>query len=258
MVIMTKDGATLFETIPRTRHVSAADRLRGRARSAIPSISTACRSHGGTGGNTNASGKHRRPDPAARQRRRHHAEPARRGRARADHRLRRDRRFRRTAAAARRPLHLARRARPCLPPARWSTGWPARSRSTPRSIPSAGRQSQPAARRRRQRRRLRPQHRRRRILCRPPDLLFRTARRSRSPSMRRPAIGTTQSVSAIFDQCHQLVRRRAQGRLQRGRSQGGAGRRARPRRCPTRPASTSTWRCRCCSISSTPTRPRRG
>ena len=54
-------------------------------------------------------GQDRRPGPTARQRRRHHAEPARRDRARPDHRLRRNRRFRRTVAARGRPLHLARR-----------------------------------------------------------------------------------------------------------------------------------------------------
>ena len=97
MVIMTKDGATLFETVPRTVTFQPQPAYGpGTVGNSIyiDGIPVAA----GTGGNTNSSRQDRRPRPTSRQRRRHDAEPARRGRARHGLRIRRDRRFRRAFA----------------------------------------------------------------------------------------------------------------------------------------------------------------
>ena len=259
MVIMTKDGATLFETIPRTVTLHAAAGLRGRARPAMPSISTACRSPAGTGGNTNASRQDRRPDPAARRRRRHHAEPARRDRARPDHRLCRDRRLRRSAAGARRPVHLVRRARAFPPPARWSTALPARS-----ALNAAYGFRAPAAIRR---------------CCATAaptapamshntgggasyaDLLISYREQLDQPMAFDPAAGDRHhaerlrlfSTNAIswFEGVRKDASTAAEAKEALAHAHGGGA-------VQRRPASTSTRKCRCCSISSTPTRPRRG
>ena len=134
MVIMTKDGSTLFETIPRTvsfqpQSVYAAGHDRQlRLYRRHTAAGRQRRQH-------QFFRQDRRPGATARQRRRHHAEPARRGRPRPGHRIRRDRRFRRPAAAARRPLHLGRRSRDSCRRHHRRRAWLARSRSTPPSIP---------------------------------------------------------------------------------------------------------------------------
>ncbi len=75
-----------------------------------------------------------------------------------------------------------------------------------------------------------------------------------------PATGIDRLVQPqrLFDRRHRLVRRHAQGGIQRRRIPRRRSPSARPRRSPTKPASTSTWKCRCCSISNIPTRRLRG
>ena len=134
MVIMTKDGATLFETIPRT--VSFQPQTVYAAGTAGNSVYIdGIPLQGGTGGNTNSSGKlaglvQLRDSVAGTMQ--SQLDEVARG---LDHRIRRDRRLRRPAAGARRHLHLARRPGIARGRHASSTGWPARSRSTPPSIP---------------------------------------------------------------------------------------------------------------------------
>ena len=116
MVIMTKDGATLFETIPRTVTFQP-QRVYAAGTTGNSVYIDGVPLQGGTGGNTNASGKlaglvQLRDSVAGTMQ--SQLDEIARG---LDHRVRRDRRLRRSAADARRPLHLARRARPFPPPA---------------------------------------------------------------------------------------------------------------------------------------------
>ena len=110
MVITTKDGTTLFETIPRSvSFTPSAGYTAGTPGNTIYIDNVPVSA--GTGGNTSADGKLAGLITLARRRRRDHAEPARRGRARAHHRLCRD-------SALRSPTEPACSPGPARPPFR--------------------------------------------------------------------------------------------------------------------------------------------
>ena len=203
MVVMTKDGTTLFETVPRVGDLRAV-------------AGPCCRHHRQCRLYRRRAGRvrrrqHRRParspaGAAARQRRHDHAEPARRSRARPDHRLRRNRRRHSPTRRASSPG----RARPACRPAGTLVNGLAGSITLNAAIDTAqGGNADAAARRRRQWRGLCRQHRRRRLLCRPADRLWRPHRRADGlrPGRRHRR---NRQPEQLLHQFHRLVRRRAQ------------------------------------------------